>query len=1251
MRSHAKAPSAAPTSSRGRGLATVLLFAFVLLLVPAGALAVETHPHQGTIDPSATPNGAFGVLGGLAVDGSGNLYATDVTGAPDSSGAVDVFDPSGAFLSQITGANTPQGALSFFEPSFLAAAVAVDSSGGPSDGNVYVTDTANNLVDAFDPATNELVAGFGTAGQLNGETTPKLSFSLPCGLAVDQSSGELYVADWGNNRIWVYDGTGAFLRGISDSGLNGPCSIALDSADNLYVRNANDGKVLKFDSAADFQGFVYAPNENDPENPADDDPPASAVAVNLADNHLFLDAGNRILEFEESGGLLRSFGQTDLSSSGGIAADSGSGKVYAADGQTLHVFGALALLPDATTGEASALTDATATLNGSVDPAGGPEAECEFEYGPDTSYGSTAPCVPAGPHASFQEVSAELSGLSPRTTYHYRLSASSVNGESPGEDRTFITTGLPVIGTTFSTAVTSTAATLEATIDPSGSPTSYRFEYVSDAEFGANGFLNATRTPSADAPIGAGPEPVSVSRNLIELQPDTTYRYRVVATNEVGSVTGETKSFRTFAAPSAEPDTCPNAAIRIAQGASNVGDCRAYEMVSPLDKNGGDVISTPVLTRAAADGSAVSFTSFSGFADAAGGASPFDYMGVRTPQGWATHALAPRQEPVTAERPLRLPGYLGDFSDDLSNGVVFAFSSLTDEPAAATTTNLYLRQDLRTPGAGSYRLLTVPEVPLPPFGTPPNDFENEPKIADASADFGHVIFESKMNLTAEASGNFVKLYEWVDGDVRLAGILPDGQPAMCPEPADTVCSAAGASAYSGRYTSSTISGDGSRIFFTSPVGSDGTAVAGGQLYMRVNGSETAHINASEQVPPTELCTNQEMAQFGDASADGLRVFFTAIQPLTEDDVDCDRDLYEYDASLPDSDPHNLTRLSVDNEPADGGVLRGVIGASEDGEYVYFIATNQLVAGAPPVENHDAIYLAHDGALRYIGYMYKGGHDANTLLTGSIAVFGPKGSRVSADGRRMVFLAAEGQGLTGNPHAQNCPHAGIEGCLEVYAYDAGADGGAGALVCASCPPDGSLPSAFGSTFRAARGDGFRGGGTHLYRALTTDGKRVFFTTRERLLAGDRNGTVQDVYEYDIDAGALHLISSGTGAHDAYFLEASASGDDVFIGTRDQLVGADTDNGVDIYDARVGGGFPEPPPASVCEGDACLVAPVGPNDPTPASASFSGAGNAKPPARRRCRKGSKRVSRKGKARCVKRKHNRSAKRAKHERRTSR
>src|SRR5262249_38666040 len=111
------------------------------------------------------------------------------------------------------------------------------------------------------------------------------------------------------------------------------------------------------------------------------------------------------------------------------------------------IFGPLVPVPDAITGNATNIATTSATLNGHVDPAGaGDIIDCHFEYGTDTSYGTSVPCVPATPISSPTDVSADISGLTPSTIYHFTLVVSSGSaGTVNGDDSTFQTTGPPIV--------------------------------------------------------------------------------------------------------------------------------------------------------------------------------------------------------------------------------------------------------------------------------------------------------------------------------------------------------------------------------------------------------------------------------------------------------------------------------------------------------------------------------------------------------------------------------------------------------------------------------------------------------------------------------------------------------------------------------------------------------------------------------------------------------------------------------------
>jgi hypothetical protein len=204
------------------------------------------------------------------------------------------------------------------------------------------------------------------------------------------------------------------------------------------------------------------------------------------------------------------------------------------------------------------------------------------------------------------------------------------------------------------------------------------------------------------------------------------------------------------------------------------------------------------------------------------------------------------------------------------------------------------------------------------------------------------------------------------------------------------------------------------------------------------------------------------------------------------------------------------------------------------------------------------------------------------------------ARVSADGEHLAFLSA-----ADIPPFDN--HDADTGAAdtELYLYGPPPGGGAPRLVCASCNPTGERPHGSASIPGAVAN-----GSTVVYRprVLSANGSRVFFDAADQLVTPDTNAR-PDVYEWEAGGvgncirqpGCVGLISGGRG-EGGRFLDASADGDDVFFLTGDSLVGLDPGS-IDVYDDRVGGGFPEPEAPFVCKGDACQPLPSPPEDPAP------------------------------------------------------
>jgi hypothetical protein len=99
--------------------------------------------------------------------------------------------------------------------------------------------------------------------------------------------------------------------------------------------------------------------------------------------------------------------------------------------------------PAAHTGSATALSYASATLNGSIDPHGS-DTSYYFQYGPTAAYGAQTPIADAGAGVKAVKVSAPIAGLQPLTRYYYRLVAVNSTGATTGSRRIFQTTKVPL---------------------------------------------------------------------------------------------------------------------------------------------------------------------------------------------------------------------------------------------------------------------------------------------------------------------------------------------------------------------------------------------------------------------------------------------------------------------------------------------------------------------------------------------------------------------------------------------------------------------------------------------------------------------------------------------------------------------------------------------------------------------------------------------------------------------------------------
>jgi phosphodiesterase/alkaline phosphatase D-like protein len=197
-------------------------------------------------------------------------------------------------------------------------------------------------------------------------------------------------------------------------------------------------------------------------------------------------------------------------------------------------------VPSVSTNAATAIADTSAQVNGTVN-AHGAGTVYVFEYGTSTAFGQIGP-VPsgnAGSGTASLAVSTSLSGLQPRTTYYYRLVATNSQGTTRGPVQSFTTTGAataPAVTTTAASNVTQTGALLRGTVNPRGQTTAFTFEYGTTTNFGQITAVDNAGNHNSVVPVSL---PVS------GLTPNTTYRYRLVATNATGTTAGPVMSFTT----------------------------------------------------------------------------------------------------------------------------------------------------------------------------------------------------------------------------------------------------------------------------------------------------------------------------------------------------------------------------------------------------------------------------------------------------------------------------------------------------------------------------------------------------------------------------------------------------------------------------------------------------------------------------------------------------------------------------------
>jgi DNA-binding beta-propeller fold protein YncE len=549
------------------------------MITPAGVVSTiaGTAGQIGSTDGTGAA-ARFDNPQGVALDPStGHLYVTD-----SGNDTIRMITPAGV-VTTIAGTAGQDGSA---DGTGAAArvnrpeAIAFD----PTNGDLFVADTDNDTIRRITPA-GVVTTIAGTAGQSGSTdgTGAAARFFVPQGIAVDPTTGDVFVADSGNDTIrritpagvvTTLAGTAGIVGSADGTGaaasFNEPGGIAEDpTTGNLFVADGFNDTIRMITSA----GMVTTLAGTAGQSGSTDGTGAAArfngpadVAFNPTTDTMYVaDENNATIRqlsvntVAAQTGLTGTTAQAINASVAGLSPATkyyyravGSDSAGAATGSILS-FTTAAISPTVTTQVATGVTANGATLNASVNPQGF-ATTVQFIYGTDptlTTGTTTVPSTPlsAGSGTSAVPVNEPLTGLSPATTYYYRAVGSDSAGAATGSTRSFTTAAIPAptVTTQAATGVTGTTATLNATFDAEGSATTVTFVYGTDPTLTAG-----TITTSALS-IGGGTGAVAVSAVLSGLESGTTYYDRVVATSAAGATEGSILSFTTAAAPTSGP--------------------------------------------------------------------------------------------------------------------------------------------------------------------------------------------------------------------------------------------------------------------------------------------------------------------------------------------------------------------------------------------------------------------------------------------------------------------------------------------------------------------------------------------------------------------------------------------------------------------------------------------------------------------------------------------------------------------------
>lgn len=1061
------------------------------------------------------------------------------------------------------------------------------------------------LLSAFAPVANastghvldptlSLIGGPGTSAidpvPDPGSQHPEKPFNDPCGVATD-AYGDIYVANGASStshsvgeetqfegRIDIFDASGEFITELSN--VHWPCSLAVSSSGQVFVQQFWTNNVVRYDPTL-YEPAVgkitYAQTPIEITGGAG----AGGLALNPSNEDLYLTKGGGLgswiedwtKEQEEGNEEKNRFGMGEVPEATGVDVWGQNGDIHASGTAPQQPRVARVFTVDGGTRQVKT------TLSGT------PSESFGFEFG----RAAVAVDQENGDfyvgdltlHHAVDQFDAEdhfigqlkLAGNGLKESEPFSDIAVDEGAHSPNRGYVYVTSGFlesnshlyafaplvldpPEIRNEHVEEVGEGEALLAAELNPHGASTSFHFEYgTSDCTAGT--CQSAPSTP-LDAGSGSGFEPVSVP--LVGLAAGSSYHYRLIATsncnpaepNEECVIKGPDAVFATF--PARPQEACPNDGLRVGPSA-RLPDCRAYELVTPPDTNGrvptatlfgeGAVTSPPV-PLASATGESLLFATEGGALPGIGGGGFHDaYVANRGPGGWEAKFTGLDAE--QAQEP---------FPTGTSADHAYSFWR-----AAGTKGRL---TNAENPIIGAY-YLRAPNGATEPVGIGSGGVDLAARGRWLSPGATHVIFTAKATrLVPEAPpAGTEAVYDRSPGaPTQVISLLPGN---LTPEPGENA-------EYLG-------------------ASSDGSAVAfriAGTIYERIGDSETLEV------------TKGPATTFAGISANGAQVFYVK-----------GGDVFDFDAGA-------KTTVMV----GEGGKST-VVNISASGDAVYFVSPLVLTPGeanshgAEPALEAENLYAwdGGTGAIHYVATLEEidvagepppvGGLERpigglGLWTTDAVApeqdqFIGPANDPSRTDPGGDVLAFESRAKLTDYDS---------EGHTEIYRYDAAES----TLSCVSCPPIGTGPTSnarLESRYAPLLHSVPPVNAISQIANVTANGNRIFFETDDALSTEDTNGK-SDVYEWEAQgngscgaaSGCTFLISSGHGAAPNYLYGVNGDGRDVFFWSGDVLSGWDQSGSPSIYDARVDGGFEQPPAsAGACQEEACQGAPA----PSPALAS--------------------------------------------------